>query len=162
AEELRGVRLTVESWVTIVDLPAWHRSGRRAPDGKLRIGRHSRDYSTKWPETPELLSAMYPEEDGYEIHVLGGARTAAEVRGALPLNWVVHPLHGLSTREFLHGLDVYGYYTNSAYVEAFGRAPLEAMAAGVPTILPPCFRDLFGEAALDAVPCDGWRRIASL
>jgi len=162
AEELRDVRLTEEDWVNIVDLPAWQRSGRRAPDGKVRIGRHSRDYSTKWPETPELLSAIYPEEDGYEIHVLGGARTAAEVRGALPLNWVVHPFHGLSTREFLHGLDVYVYYTNSAYVEAFGRAPLEAMAAGVPTILPPCFRDLFGEAAIYAEPGDVRRTIDTL
>src|SRR5699024_2733552 len=162
AEELRDVRLTEEDWVNIVDLPAWQRSGRRAPDGKVRIGRHSRDYSTKWPETPELLSAIYPEEDGYEIHVLGGARTAAEVRGALPLHWVVHPFHGLSTREFLHGLDVYVYYTNSAYVEAFGRAPLEAMAAGVPTILPPCFRDLFGEAAIYAEPGDVRRTIDTL
>lgn len=162
SEELRDVRLTDDDWVNIVDLPAWRRSGRRAPDGKVRIGRHSRDYSTKWPENAELLSAIYPEDDGYEIHVLGGARTATEIRGALPLNWVVYPFYGLPTRDFLHGLDVYVYYTNTAYVEAFGRAPLEAMAAGVPTILPSCFRDLFGEAAIYAEPDDVRREIDAL
>lgn len=162
AEELRGVQLTDEDWVNIIDLPVWRRSGRRLSDGKVRIGRHSRDHPTKWPESAESLSAIYPEEEGYEVHVLGGAGTATEIRGALPLNWVVHRFDALPAKEFLHGLDVYVYYTNSAYVEAFGRAPLEAMAAGVPTILPPCFRDLFGEAAIYAEPDDVRREIDAL
>ncbi|WP_449289354.1 glycosyltransferase [Nocardiopsis salina] len=54
--------------------------------------------------------------------------------------------------EFLRDLDVYVYQTSSDLLEAFGRAPLEAMAAGVPTVLPPKFEELFGSAAVYAPP----------
>jgi glycosyltransferase involved in cell wall biosynthesis len=49
-------------------------------------------------------------------------------------------------------LDFYVYFVNSTLLEAFGRAPVEAMAAGVPTILPPRFRPVFGDGALYAEP----------
>lgn len=152
ADELGPVRLSTEDWTNIIDLPRWRREERRTPDGTVRIGRHSRDHVSKWPETRELLEAAYPAGRRREVHVLGGARSPERLLGGLPDNWVVRGYDTVPVREFLHGIDVYVYHTSTDLLEAFGRAPLEAMAAGVPTILPPRFERVFGEAGLYAEP----------
>jgi glycosyltransferase involved in cell wall biosynthesis len=54
--------------------------------------------------------------------------------------------------EFLKGLDFWVHYPHEDYIESYGRAVIEAMAVGVPAILPPVFRHTFGEAALYAEP----------
>lgn len=154
AAELNGVPLADEDWVNIIDVDTWRREGRREPDGRIRIGRHSRDYVGKWPETRELLTAVYPDALPYEVHVLGGASAATQIFGTRPHNWTVHPFDSIPVRDFIHGLDVYAYYSATGFAEAFGRAPLEALAAGVPTILPPHFKDVFGDAAIYAEPVD--------
>lgn len=152
AAELDGVELAEDDWVNIIDLAAWRRPRRREPDGTARVGRHTRDEPVKWPELPGLLEAAYPSGQGREIHVLGGADSAAEVLGGVPDTWWVQGFDSVSPKEFLHGLDVYSYFTASDYVEAFGRSPLEAMAAGVPTIMPPRFKPLFGDAGVYSDP----------
>ncbi|MBE2998157.1 hypothetical protein IDM40_05470 [Nocardiopsis sp. HNM0947] len=150
--ELDGVELAEDDWVNIIDLAAWRRPRRREHDGTARVGRHTRDEPVKWPELPGLLEAAYPSGQGREIHVLGGADSAAGVLGGVPDTWRVQGFDSVSPREFLHGLDVYSYFTASDYVEAFGRSPLEAMAAGVPTIMPPRFKPLFGDAGVYSDP----------
>jgi glycosyltransferase involved in cell wall biosynthesis len=47
-------------------------------------------------------------------------------------------------------------------VEAFGRTIIEAMAVGVPVILPHSFRELFKEAAIHAAPSEVKRSIERL
>jgi glycosyltransferase involved in cell wall biosynthesis len=74
------------------------------------------------------------------------------VLGSLPANWVDHPFGSVPAREFLHGLDFLVYFIADDCVEAFGRSPLEAMAAGVPCVMDPRFEALFGEAALYCEP----------
>lgn len=152
ADELGSVRLSTEDWTNIIDLSRWRREWPRTPDGVVRVGRHSRDHVSKWPETRELLEAAYPAGPGRQVHVLGGAKVPERLLGGLPDGWVVHKYDSVPAREFLHGLDVYVYQTSTDLLEAFGRAPLEAMAAGVPTILPPRFERVFGEAGLYAEP----------
>ena len=56
---------------------------------------------------------------------------------------------------FLAELDVFLHFPHADYIEEFGRAPMEAMAAGVPVILPPEFEPTFGAAALYAAPDGG-------
>src|SRR5690606_15618780 len=58
----------------------------------------------------------------------------------------------IDPKEFLHGIDVFVYYTHPSWVEAFGRAIIEAMAVGVPAILPHDYRKLFRDAAIYAEP----------
>ena len=54
--------------------------------------------------------------------------------------------------DFLRGLDFFIHYPHEHLIEAFGRAPMEAMATGVPVILPHHFQETFADAAVYAEP----------
>jgi hypothetical protein len=152
AEPMRGVSLADWYWYPIIE-PA----GPEARDGHpvsrpVRIGRHSRDDITKWPVSAEALLACYPEGPEFEVHVLGGAVAPRRILGKAPANWTVHEFDAIAPARFLSGLDFFVYYPDPSMLEAFGMAPAEAMAAGVPTVLPPIFEPLFGDGAVYAEP----------
>ena len=69
---------------------------------------------------------------------------------------------GGDVRAFLAGLDVFVHIPDPDYIEEFGRAAIEAMAAGVPVILAPEFEPTFGEAALFAAPDEVWGLVERL
>ncbi|WP_051326316.1 glycosyltransferase family 1 protein [Glycomyces tenuis] len=161
-EELRDVALAADYWYPTLDLARLGRRGPEAPEGPVVIGRHSRDHQSKWPELAADLRACYPEGPDWEIRVLGGARAAERILGRLPSNWTVQGFDTAPVGEFLTGLDFYAYYPHSALLEAFGRAPVEAMAAGVPTVLPPAFEEVFGTGALYARPEEARELITAL
>jgi glycosyltransferase involved in cell wall biosynthesis len=81
---------------------------------------------------------------------------ALAVIGAKPSNWFVYAFDSISPNEFLRDIDIFIHYTHEAYIEEFGRAVIEAMAAGRPVILPPVFRETFGDAALYVEPHEVW------
>ena len=70
----------------------------------------------------------------------------------IPANWQVLPFSTEGVLDFLRSLDVYVYYHHPRWVEAFGRGIIEAMATGLPVILPLYFQALFGAAAVYAAP----------
>jgi hypothetical protein len=152
AAELEGVRLSDEDWHECLDPSRWRGDDRPAPQGRIRIGRHARDHPLKWPETTEGLLAAYPSDEDFAVRVLGGADTVAERLGALPANWTVLPFGSTGAREFLLELDVFVYFIAAEGREAFGIAPLEAMASGVPVVMDRRFERLFGEAAVYCEP----------
>lgn len=154
AEELAEITLSDEDWPNIIDVEEWWR-GSRPPRGRRpRIGRHSRDAEVKWPADRNELLAAYPDSDDYEVHVMGGAKVPERVLGGLPENWRVLGFGEVHPKDFLSTLDVFVYYTHPDWVESFGRSIFEAMAVGVPVILPPVFRSLFEEAAIYAEPSE--------
>lgn len=150
--EMAGIPLADEDWTNIIDLDGWRREGRRTPDGRVLLGRHSRDERDKWSEDPAVLAAAHPALPGWETHVLGGARVPERTLGGLPGHWTAHPFDSVDVREFLHGLDVYVYFTGEGHLEPFGRSPLEAIAVGLPTLLPHSFAPVFGDAAIYTGP----------
>jgi hypothetical protein len=152
AAELEGVSLSDEDWYECLDPARWAGEDRPAPADRIRIGRHSRDHPLKWPETAERLLAAYPADEDIEVRVLGGADTVAQRLGSLPANWTVLPFGSMEAAEFLRGLDVFVYFIADEGREAFGMAPLEAMASGVPVVMDRRFEPLFGEAAVYCEP----------
>ncbi len=156
-DDLPSIRLAASDWTNILDLSTWRlRSDAPCllrPGGPIRLGRHSRDESLKWIEDPQALLLAYPSSEDFEISVLGGARSVTRMLGgSLPCNWVVHLFGSLDPRDFLETLDFFVYYTHSSWIESFGRVIIEAMAIGVPVILPFQYRQLFADAAIYAEP----------
>ena len=153
AADLSAIDLSPNDWLNIIDLGGWEAPARtRGPGEVPRIGRHSRDHAVKWPSDPAEIRAAYPDGGGYETHVLGGATAPAEVLGGVPPGWTVHDFGSIHPRDFLKGIDFWVYFSHPDWVESFGRTIIEAMAMGVPVILPEIYRPLFGEHAIYATP----------
>lgn len=139
--------------------PPLHRSfprfgeRRSATTDPAVIGRHSRDHWTKWPETEAATRAAYCGGSRHTVHLLGGIDHASITRDEMPNNWRVHAFDAIDVKSFLQSIDVFVHFPHEDYVEEFGRNVMEAMAAGVPCILPECFRENFGDAA---VYCTEW------
>ncbi|MED3655568.1 glycosyltransferase [Heyndrickxia sporothermodurans] len=161
ASDLKTINLAKEDWVNIINVEEWRRS-IRPKNKKIHIGRHSRDQYVKWPQDRTQMLMIYPEKEIYEIQVLGGANAPTKVLGKLPDNWHVYGFGEINPKDFLKGLDVFVYYTHSDWVEAFGRVLIEAMAVGVPVIVPPTYKKLFGNAAIYAEPSQVEKEIQKL
>jgi glycosyltransferase involved in cell wall biosynthesis len=154
--------LVESDWVNIIDVDAWAtpRSGPRAE--RPVVGRHSRSSPQKWPRDAETLRAVYPVDGSWNVQVLGGAEPAEALLGQLPGSWEVYEFGAMPPRDFLAGLDFFVYYHDPRWIAAFGRTILEALASGVPAILPPHFEELFGDAAIYAEPRDVRRIVDEL
>lgn len=159
---LSAVELTDDDWVEVIDLDVWspgrtteaaRRPAAGGPiDSRIVIGRHSRPDLRKWPASAEDIRAAYPVDGSVRVRILGGADAAGEVLGEVPQSWEVLPFGALPAQEFLGSLDAFVYFHHPDLTEAFGRTILEAIAAGVPAVVPAHFEPLFGEACLYATP----------
>ena len=140
----------------LVDAAEWWNDHSERRSTLPVVGRHSRDNAMKWPEDPAVLAKVYPTSGRFDVRVLGGASVPRTVLGAtvVPASWTVYETDALPVPTFLETLDFYVFYQNSIAVEAFGRSILEAIASGVVVILPPHYRDAFGEGALYAEPAE--------
>lgn len=126
------------------------------------IGRHSRDHWTKWPGSTDELISAYCGNSSYLVRFMGGVSSAEKLVDKWPANWESLAFDSISVPEFLNGLDFFLHFTNSDYIEEFGRNIMEAMAHGLPVILPYQFREVFGDAAIYATPDDVSTVIKSL
>lgn len=115
---------------------------------KIKLGRHARNHWTKWPNNAnELREAYCADSEVIDVHLLGGAETPQKILGNLPNNWRVLEFDTVNVKSFVDNLDFFIHYTHPDYIEEFGRNIMEAMAAGRVVILPPEYRDVFGDAA---------------
>lgn len=155
-------RLTAEDWPQVIDATA---TAQRAPchaKDVLVIGRHARPHPQKWPDTREAALLTLPDDPGFEVQVLGAGPFLTELMRPLPANWLLFAFNEISVPDFLAGLDAFVYYHHSNWIEGFGRNVMEAMAAGLPCILPPSFAEQFGEGAIYARPEDVRRELDRL
>ena len=136
------------TWSNVIDVDAWRFERIFDPTPAGPIGRHARDSRVKWPGNRDDLLAVYPDDPELRVEILGGADIPREILdGRLPRNWQIHRFNRLAPRTFLTQLDAFVYQHHPEWIEAFGRAPLEAMAVGVPVVLPHYLDAIFGEGA---------------
>jgi glycosyltransferase involved in cell wall biosynthesis len=147
------IEMTPSDWHNLIDARRWRR-GFRPFGSPVVIGRHSRPDLLKWPDRARDILAAYPPDPHYRIEILGAGDFLGQRLHAIPNNWRLHPFGSLDVREFLHGLDAYVYFHSSRWIEAFGYGVLEALACGLPTIVPKSFEPLFGEGAVYAKPAE--------
>ena len=139
--------LSDTDWVNIIAAANWQVPRTFGRHHTPVIGRHSRDDILKWP-TKNVLPAVYPLDGSVEVAVLGGLDALALIYGQVPRVWRTYPFGTVPVKQFLASLDMYVYFHHPAWVEAFGRTILEALASGLPTVLDDTFAPLFGTAAL--------------
>jgi glycosyltransferase involved in cell wall biosynthesis len=139
-------------WHEIIDVADWAVERHRTPGAPPVIGRHGRPDPVKWPRDPGELLQAYPDTTELKVRFLGGGEIGVRRLGRRPSSWDVVEFGAESPQEFLGSLDFFVYFHDPDWVEAFGRTILEAMASGVPVIVGPHFRSIFGEAALYSDP----------
>jgi glycosyltransferase involved in cell wall biosynthesis len=147
-----GTALPDTDWHEIIDLADWTVERHRSPGAPPVIGRHGRPDPVKWPRDPGELLQAYPDTTEFKVRFLGGGEIGVRRLGRRPSSWDVVEFGAETPQEFLGSLDFFVYFHDPDWVEAFGRTILEAMASGVPVIVGPHFRSLFGEAALYTDP----------
>jgi hypothetical protein len=151
-------KVVAKDWTNLIDIKDWPDQSERiaAPLGaKLRVGRHSRPHPPKWPDTLDKALAAYPSSADLSVSMLGADPANLRRRyGSLPAHWTTLPFGSVAVADYLATLDAWVYFHGSDWVEAFGRAILEAAASGLPVIVPPVFRKLFGPACIYCEPED--------
>lgn len=152
SDQVPAGRLMSTDWVNIIDVDQWQRERPAKAADRPIVGRHSRSSPQKWPRDAETIRAVYPVDGTWEVRILGGAEPAAQLLGGMPKSWQVLEFGAVEPAEFLAGLDFFIYYHDPRWVEAFGRTILEALASGIPAVLPPHFRPLFADSAIYAEP----------
>ncbi|MCP4386311.1 MAG: glycosyltransferase [Hyphomicrobiales bacterium] len=156
---------TKATWTPLIDIQQWcnKEPRRRGRDGKIPLlGRHGRDHYLKWPSSALDVANAYCADRRCVTRFLGGARFARRVLGRFPSNWREERFGARDPRAFLSQLDFFLHYPHESYIEEFGRAVMEAMAVGIPVILPPAFRRTFGKAAKYASPGECWSTVLDL
>jgi len=127
----------------------------RAWSGRIVIGRHGELDRLAWPLPQPLLLAAYPNDPDLEVRVLADRPRLAALLGELPANWTVVDPEAISIRDFLAGLDAY-VHLGADGVQPVRLEIIEALASGVPVILPASLAADFGDAAA-YVEADGLR-----
>ena len=142
-----------QDWPPLLDPAALVLPARRAWSGRLVIGRHGELDRLAWP-LPALLRAAYPEEADLEVRVRADRARLAALLGELPAGWTVvepgTPRLPTSWPGSMPGS------TSARTRPAVRLEILEALASGVPVVLPAELRATFGEAAA-YVEADGLR-----
>lgn len=164
ADDPRYPAPSAETWTPLIDLAEWPVAThwRGGAGGRPVIGRHGRDDALKWPRDPDVIALAYCVDRPCDVRFLGGARHATDRLRRRPRNWQEEPFGARDPRAFLAGLDVFLHFPDPGYIEEFGRAPMEAMAVGLPVILPPEFEPTFGAAALYTDAAGVWPLVERL
>jgi hypothetical protein len=147
------LKLHPTDWHNLICLEDWPQKPMSEVAGKLIFGRHSRPGREKWPE-PELARTVYPERPDIDFAFLGIDEAIHRLYDPWPTNWQGLAFRPGAGNEFLQGLDAYSYYHSATWTEAFGYNVLEALATGLPTVLPPHFEETFGAGPIYAMPAE--------
>jgi hypothetical protein len=144
-----------DNWHSIIRAEEWGAPRFNPKFSNYVIGRHSRPGPEKWPETRRELFESYPTDADFKVRILGADTYLRDMLGTdIPRNWELLEFNEIPPKELLRDIDFFVYFHNRSILEAFGRAPAEAAAAGCIVILPPYLRETFRELAIYCEPED--------
>lgn len=161
----RYERVHQGTWLPLIDCSSWSQTTvafRGAERSRLNLGTIAQDHPTRWPSTAEAIRGAFVVGRPCNVELLGSVNVPTKILGGMPDNWKVIPVDSIDARDFFRNQDFFVHYPREGYVDTFQRSILEAMACGLPTVLPPVFESTFGDAALYAPPPEVWRQITSV
>ena len=144
--------LLATDWTNSIDFDAWYRRPEPRKSQHFTIGRHSRADLRKFPADRETFLKIYGDGSAAQVDLLGCPGQIRSLLDPLPQNWTLRPFHSLDVKDYLDGLDAFVYFHRKDWIEAFGYAVIEAMARGVPCVLPETLGPSFSDAATIASP----------
>jgi len=156
-KDLRYCGVLPVPWYPLIDVGAWCAAPLRWRGGESKVpfvGRNARNLRASWPASTESLKLAYGVGAPWRVLIRGEADEAIKRLGEIPANWTILSLEAMDGAQFLQELDFYVYFSHEEHQEEVCQRVLEAMAAGVPVILPRHFKENFSDAALYADPGD--------
>ncbi|MEE6283152.1 glycosyltransferase family 2 protein [Georgenia sp. MJ170] len=158
-----GAELASFDMPGIIDVAEWWTERKSYRADRPVIGRHSRDDPMKWPGDAETLRSVYPTDGSADVRVMGGERTLGKLLDQrIPPDWMVLPRDYMPVHTFLNAIDFFVYYQHADAYDAFGRAALEALAAGCVAVLPPHLEATFGPGAVYAAETEALATVREL
>ena len=151
----QGISLKIDEqdWVPVINSDWWWRKPKGPGRSPVRVGRLGRVDRKAEPVSPSkslrrrILARFFRDWEERILGSLEGQRTLS-----LPLRGVHQASGSMHPRDFLAKLDLLLHYPDARQSPRPARPVLEAMACGVPVLLPPSWRDVFGDAARYAEP----------
>jgi hypothetical protein len=117
------------------------------------IGGYTLNYLERALKRRRSLRHAYCADQPYEVRVLDREnRHHGEAEVPSPANWRFISAGDAWIRDLLANLNFCICYPHERASGTFDPAPIEAMAVGVPVILPSPFRQVYGSAAIYAEP----------
>jgi FkbM family methyltransferase len=143
-----------QDWLPMIDFAAF--SARpiawRGGLGTMpTVGRHGSAMASDWPTDVTSLRLGLGVDQGWPLRVMGAVEPAASLLGERPAHWWVVP-EDTASADFLADLDFYVHHPADSQVPRVTHGLMEAMAAGLPAVLPPALEPVFGTAATYARP----------
>lgn len=149
-----GLQLLIRDWSNVIDFDKWYAKSQRLRGDTVTIGRHSRTDLRKFPATRAAFAQIYGERADVQIDMLGCPPELAALLQPIAPSWRLRPFGDIAVRDYLDRLDAFVYFHREDWIEAFGYTVLEAMARGLPCVLPETMAPCFGDAAAIAAPED--------
>ncbi|HSA81819.1 MAG TPA: glycosyltransferase [Geminicoccaceae bacterium] len=137
--------LLEQDWPPVVEPGAFTVPTGRPWRSRVVVGRHGPIDLLAWPARSELVLG-YPDDGDFTVRVLADRTQLQVLLGDLPASWTVIDPASTTARDFLATLDCYVHATADC-VQPVRLEVVEALASGVPVVLPAPLRALFGEGA---------------
>ena len=140
------LRLLDHDWPPVVEPGVWVVPSGRPWRRPVIVGRHGALDRRAWPSGAELAAA-YPADGEIGVRILADRMRLRRLLGEPPSGWMLVDPSGTTVRDFLAGLDCCLHLCAEG-VQPVRLEIVEALASGLPVVLPASLRPVFGDAAV--------------